>query len=203
MTDVITLAAESRGRIGKGGAREARRQGRIPAIVYGNMHDPLAISVDDRELRKLLRRPGFMNHVFELDLQGRKMRVLPREVQQDPVSDAPLHVDFMQVSATTELTVSVELRFVNEDKAPGLKRGGVLNIVQHALQVVCRPDAIPDVIEIDLSGLEIGDVIHQNGVALPAGVSLADTGSDATIASIATPTQAEPVAEPEPTEPAS
>jgi large subunit ribosomal protein L25 len=191
MTDVMTLTAELRRRAGTGGAREARRGGKIPAVIYGNAQDSLMISLDGAELAKHLRRPGFLTHVFEIDVGGRKERVLPRDVQQDPVSGRPLHVDFMRFSAGTKITVEVEVHFDNEDKAPGLKRGGVLNVVMRTIELVCSPDAIPQSVTVDLAGLEVGDVIHVGAVTLPAGAELADTDEDATIASIAAPSTEE------------
>lgn len=200
MADVVSLAAEVRSRAGKGGAREQRRAGRIPGVIYGNKQDPLMIALDGVEMLKHLRRPGFMAHVFEIAIDGRKERVLPREVQHDPVSGKPLHVDFMRFSATTRIDVAVEVRFENEDKSPGLKRGGVLNIVRHTIDLICKPDAIPECIRVDLAGLEMGDVIHLDAVALPEGVEIGEDDPQATIASIAAPSTeeiAEPAAEEE------
>ena len=196
MADVFSLAAEVRGRAGKGGAREQRRAGRIPAIIYGNKQEPTMIALDGAEMLRHLRRPGFMTHVFEVVVDGRKERVLPREVQHDPVSGKPLHVDFMRFSATTKVNVEVEVRFENEEKSPGLKRGGVLNIVQHSIVLVCKPDAIPEYVTVDLDGLEMGDVVHLDAITLPDGVELAEDDPHATIASIAAPSTEE-VAEPE------
>lgn len=188
MTDVVTLAAEVRGRAGKGGARESRRAGRIPAVVYGNKQDPLLVAVDYLELQKHLRRPGFMAHVFELDVKGgRKERVLPREVQHDPVSGQAIHIDFMRFSATTRITVEVEVRFENEDKCPGIKKGGVLNVVMHGIELECNPSNIPEFIAVDLAALDLGDVVHLDAVKLPSGVEVTSADPKATVASIAAP----------------
>ena len=195
MSDVVPLAAEVRGRAGKGGAREQRREGRIPAIIYGNNQEPLMIAVDSIALNVHLRRPGFMAHVFEIDVNGSKERVLPRDVQHDPVSGKALHVDFMRFSAETKVTVEVEVKFINEDKSPGLKKGGVLNVVLHAVELVCKPDSIPASLTVDLAGLELGDVVHVDALSLPEGVELADADPAATVASIAAPSSEE-VAEP-------
>ena len=195
MSDVVPLAAEVRGRAGKGGAREQRREGRIPAIIYGNNQEPLMIAVDSIALNVHLRRPGFMAHVFEIDVNGTKERVLPRDVQHDPVSGKALHVDFMRFSAETEITVEVEVKFINEDKSPGLKKGGVLNVVLHAVELVCKPDGIPESLTVDLAGLELGDVVHVDALSLPDGVTLADADLTATVATIAAPSSEE-VAEP-------
>src|SRR5512147_1126972 len=195
MSDIVSLAAELRGRAGKGGARENRRAGRIPAIIYGNKQQPVMIALDGTELLKHLRRPGFMAHVFEIIVDGARERVLPREVQHDPVSGKPLHVDFMRFSAETRIHVEVQVKFENEDKAPGLKKGGVLNVVHHTLDLVCSPDAIPESVTVDLTGLELGDVIHADGIGLPKGVELGEDDPQATVASIAAPSTEE-IAEP-------
>ena len=195
MPDVVSLTAELRGRAGKGGARENRRAGRIPAVIYGNKQEPVLIALDGAELLKHLRRPGFMAHVFEINVAGARERVLPREVQHDPVSGKPLHVDFMRFGAETRIHVEVQVKFANEDKAPGLKKGGVLNIVHHTLDLVCSPDAIPESVTVDLAGLELGDVIHADAISLPEGVELGEDDPQATIASIAAPSTEE-IAEP-------
>ncbi|MGE5441792.1 MAG: 50S ribosomal protein L25/general stress protein Ctc [Bacteroidota bacterium] len=195
MPDVVSLTAELRGRAGKGGARENRRAGRIPAVIYGNKQEPVLIALDGAELLKHLRRPGFMAHVFEINVAGARERVLPREVQHDPVSGKPLHVDFMRFGAETRIHVEVRVTFANEDKAPGLKKGGVLNIVHHTLDLVCSPDAIPESVTVDLAGLELGDVIHADAISLPEGVELGEDDPQATIASIAAPSTEE-IAEP-------
>jgi large subunit ribosomal protein L25 len=203
MPDVVSLAAELRGRAGKGGARESRRAGRIPAVIYGNKQEPVLIAIDGTELLKHLRRPGFMAHVFEITVAGARERVLPREVQHDPVSGKPLHVDFMRFGAETRIHVEVQVKFANEDKAPGLKKGGVLNVVHHTLDLVCSPDAIPESVTVDLTGLELGDVVHADAIDLPEGVELGEDDPQATIASIAAPSTEEiaaPAAEEEPEE---
>ena len=188
MTETTTLNAEVRSRAGTGGARETRRNGRTPAMIYGSKLDTLMISLDSAELAKQVRRHGFLNHVFDIDIEGRKERVIPREVQNHPLSGRALHVDFMRISATTAITVEVEVVFINEDKAPGLKRGGVLNVVMRTIEVECTPDAIPEQLTVDLSGLEIGDAIHLGAIALPAGVELTDLDIEATVVTLAPPT---------------
>src|SRR5512144_923524 len=203
MPDVVSLAAELRGPAGKGGARESRRAGRVPAVIYGNKQEPVLIALDGAELLKHLRRPGFMAHVFEITVAGARERVLPREVQHDPVSGKPLHVDVMRFGAETRIHVEVRVTFANEDKAPGLKKGGVLNVVHHTLDLVCSPDAIPESVTVDLTGLELGDVVHADAISLPEGVELGEDDPQATIASIAAPSTEEiaaPAAEEEPEE---
>lgn len=200
MADTITLKTEPRHRAGKGGARATRREGRIPAIIYGNNQAPTMVAVDANALGQQLRKPGFFAHVVELDLGTAKERVLPRDVQLDPVTDRPLHVDFLRFSAATRVNVEVQVKFDNEDKAPGLKQGGVLNIVLHTLELICRPDAIPESVRVDLTGLGIGDVVHVNQVALPADVELGDYEEDATVATIAAPSTEEVAEAAEPAE---
>jgi large subunit ribosomal protein L25 len=149
------------------------------------------IALDGVELLKHLRQPGFMAHVFEITVDSARERVLPREVQHDPVSGKPLHVDFMRFGAETRIHVDVQVKFENEDKAPGLKKGGVLNVVHHTLDLICSPDAIPESLTVDLTGLELGDVIHANAIKLPEGVELGEDDPQATIASIAAPSTEE------------
>ncbi len=196
MTETDTFIAETRVARGKGGARQSRRSGRTPGIVYGGDADPLPITVDAAELNRRARQPGFLSHVFQLQIGGQKQPVLPREVQHHPLTGQAVHVDFMRVSATTEITLDVEIAFENADKSPGLKGGGVLNVVTHTIAIVCMPSAIPDRFVVDLTGLEIGDVIHADALQLPAGARLVGTDISATIASVAPPTSeaAAPVA---------
>jgi len=203
MTETTTLSAELRSRAGTGGARETRRNGRTPAVIYGNKTEPMSISLDSAELARQVRRHGFLNHVFDIELDGRKERVIPRDVQNHPLTGRPLHVDFMRVSATSTVDIEVEVEFINEDKAPGLKRGGVLNVVMRTISLECRPDAIPEQLFVDLAGLEIGDSVHLSAVPLPAGVKVVEADADATVASIAPPSaEAEPAAAAEGEEPA-
>jgi large subunit ribosomal protein L25 len=197
MSDVAVLSARARDRVGKGSARAARREGLVPAVIYGDKKDPLAITVTMRELNKLLNKPGFFSHLIDIDLDGKKHRVLARDLQQHPVSDFAWHVDFLRVSATSELTVEIPVEFANEDASPGLKRGGVLNIVRHAVDVICLADNIPGSIQVDLSGLEIGDSVHISAVKLPEGVRPAIDDRDFTIATIAAPTVASEATEDE------
>jgi large subunit ribosomal protein L25 len=190
MTDIISIAADKRERVGKGGARETRRTGRVPAIISGAGREPEAVSVDGKELHKQIRSGGFFSHVYVIDVGGVKHRVLAREVQRHPVSGAPLHVDFMRFSATTRVQVDVDVVFVNEDAAPGLKQGGVLNIVSHSVPLICSPSEIPQNLTVDLTGLEIGDVIHVTSLTIPASAELDVSDPEATIATIAPPTVA-------------
>lgn len=169
MTEIIALAAERRDRAGKGAARATRRAGRIPAVIYGDGKEPVLISLEPRSFSKVLHREGFFAKLLDITVDGETHRTLPRDVQLHPVTDAPLHVDFMRVSGKTKITVGVPVRFVNHEKAPGLKRGGILNVVRHDLELICTADNIPDNITVDLEGYDIGDTIHFSSVTLPEG----------------------------------
>jgi large subunit ribosomal protein L25 len=185
MADVIAIKATPRPRPGKGAARTVRREGKVPGVIYGEKKEPEAIALDFNELRKLAQKGRFLSTVFEIDLGGKKSRVLPREVQFDPVKDFPIHVDFQRVGASSHVRVSVPMRFINEGASPGLKRGGVLNIVRHEVEVTCPPDRIPEYFEFDLTGLEIGRSIHISAVKMPEGVKPTILNRDFTIATIA------------------
>ena len=187
MTTVFV--AEKRDRSGKGPARQLRREHKIPAIIYGGDKEPLRIAMPLKQVKlELSKNPRFFSTVFELDFGGEKLKVLPREAQLHPVSDDPLHVDFLRAEQGAVIHVDVPVRFVHEEQSPGLKRGGVLNIVRRSLELVCPADAIPGEIVIDLAGREIGDSIHISHVTLPEGVKSAITDRDFTICSIVPPT---------------
>ena len=188
MADIQTIAAASRERAGKGTARAARRAGQIPAVIYGNNEEPLLITVDSIRLEQELGKSGFFIRLLDIEIDGKAHRVLPRDTQYHPVTDRPLHVDFLRYSADRKLAVEIPVHFMNEDDSPGLKSGGVLNVVRHAIEVLCVADAIPDAFEIDLTGLEVGDSIHASTLTLSDGVELSITDRDFTIATIAAPT---------------
>ena len=187
MSDLLTLSAEARERAGKGASRALRREGRVPAVIYGNNEDPETIHVERRELWKLLNTGHFMNSVVMVELGGKKIRTLPKDVAFHAVSDQPLHIDFLRLSKDAKVDVAVPVVFVNEEASPGLKRGGVLNVVRHELELVCEADKIPDQIEIDVTGKDVGDSIHISAVTLPAGSESAITDRDFTIATIVAP----------------
>jgi large subunit ribosomal protein L25 len=187
MSDTLTLPAETRERAGKGASRALRREGRVPAVVYGGKEEPLAIHVEAKELIRQLGTGHFFNSVVEVEVGGNKFRTLPKDVAFHPVSDRPLHVDFLRLSADSKVNVEVPVLFINEAGSPGLKRGGVLNVVRHELELVCESDKIPDDIAIDVTGLDIGDSIHISHVTLPAGSVSAITDRDFTIATIVAP----------------
>ncbi|GAM06885.1 50S ribosomal protein L25/general stress protein Ctc [Novosphingobium sp. MBES04] len=187
MSDTLTLPAETRERAGKGASRALRREGRVPAVVYGNNEEPIAIHVEQRELVRQLGTGHFFNSIVEVEVAGKKLRTLPKDVAFDPVTDIPLHADFLRLSKNATVHVNVPVAFANEELSPGLKRGGVLNIVRHELELVCPADKIPDEISIDVTGFDVGESIHASHVTLPAGVEQAITDRDFTIATIAAP----------------
>ncbi|MDD9876453.1 MAG: 50S ribosomal protein L25/general stress protein Ctc [Magnetovibrio sp.] len=188
MAEVTAFAAEPRERAGKGAARATRREGRVPGVIYGNKQDPVMISVDPLDLNRQLRTPGFFARVYEISVNGQTHKVLARDLQLDPVTDRPIHIDFMRFSAATRLNIEVEVMFENEDQCPGIRVGGVLNIVRHTVELRCRPDGIPEFLTADLTGLEIGDSIHISAIDLPEDVQLTITDRDFTVATIAAPT---------------
>ena len=184
MAEAIELKGWARARSGKGGSRTERREGRIPGILYGDKKDPESISVEYRVINQQLQTGHFQSTIYVLEVDGKKTRVIPRAVQLDPVRDFPIHVDFLRLGKDAFVTVDVPVRFLNEAASPGLKRGGVLNVVRHEIPVRCPADAIPDHFEVDLTGLEIGDSVHISAVNLPEGVRPTIAERDFTVATI-------------------
>lgn len=186
MAETQVIKAEQRPARGKGGARSVRRDGRVPGVIYGgDIESQDTISVDLNELSKLIARGRFLASVFELDVAGQKLRAIPRDVQLDPVRDTPLHVDFQRIGTDNRVKLKVPVRFFNELLSPGLKRGGVLNVVRREIEVWAPADKVPELFEINLEGLDIGRSIHISAVALPEGVQPTIQGRDFTIATIA------------------
>ncbi|PLK25934.1 50S ribosomal protein L25/general stress protein Ctc [Novosphingobium sp. TH158] len=187
MSDTLTLPAETRDRAGKGASRALRREGRVPAVVYGNNEAPVSIHVEEKELVRQLGTGHFFNSIVEIQVGGQTVRTLPKDVAFHPVNDRPLHADFLRISKDHKVHVEVPVVFENEAASPGLKRGGVLNIVRHELELVCDPELIPDAVHIDVTGLEVGASIHISHVNLPQGSASAITDRDFTIATIVAP----------------
>jgi large subunit ribosomal protein L25 len=187
MSETLHLPAETRERAGKGASRALRREGRTPAVIYGGNQDPIAIHIEEKELRRQLGTGHFFNSIVELAVGGETVRTLPKDVAFHPVSERPLHADFLRVAANAKVEVMVPVIFVGEAKSPGLKKGGVLNIVRHELDLICDADKIPDDIAVDVSGADVGDSIHISSVTLPAGSVSAITDRDFTIATIVAP----------------
>ncbi len=186
MSETLTLSAETRDRAGKGASRALRREGRTPAVIYGGNEEPVSIHLEEKALNKALGTGHFFNSVVELTVGGQTLRTLPKDVAFHPVSDRPLHADFLRISKDSVVHVNVPVVFINEDKSPGLKKGGILNVVRHELEMICSPDSIPDDIIVDVSGYEVGDSIHISAVTLAAGVKPA-IDRDFTIATIVAP----------------
>jgi large subunit ribosomal protein L25 len=187
MSEQLTLSAEARDRAGKGASRAIRREGRVPAVIYGDKQEPLPIHVEEKALARALSTGHFMNTVVMIDVAGDQTRTLPKDVQFHPVTDRPLHVDFFRISEHSTVHVAVPVRFVNEDDSPGLSRGGVLNVVRHELELVCDAASIPSEIIIALDGYDLGDSIHISAVTLPEGSRSAIEDRDFTIATIVAP----------------
>jgi large subunit ribosomal protein L25 len=184
MSEQLTLSAETRERAGKGASRHLRREGRVPAVVYGNNEEPLSIHLEEKALVRALSSGYFMNSVVMIDAGKAPVRTLPKDVQFHPVTDRPLHVDFLRISEHAKVHVDVPIHFVDEDMSKGIKRGGVLNQVRHELALICDASEIPEEIRISLAGLDIGDSLHISAVTLPKGVESAITDRDFTIATI-------------------
>jgi large subunit ribosomal protein L25 len=187
MSEQLTLPAETRDRAGKGASRALRREGRVPAVVYGEKKEPLSIHVEQKLLNKMLSTGHFMNSIVMIDVGGKATRTLPKAVDFHPVSSAPIHVDFLRIGEHSKVHVNIPVRFDNEEASPGLKRGGVLNVVQHDIELVCDAAEIPEELHIDLTGLEIGDSIHISQVTLPKGAKAAIDDRDFTVATIVAP----------------
>ena len=181
------LKAQARSGVGKGAARALRREGLIPAVIYGDKKAPLPISISYNEAMKSIYAGGFLSHIITVDVDGEKHRVIPRDYQLDPVKDKALHVDFLRVGKGTKLNVQVHVKFTNEDASPGIKRGGVLNIVHHTLDLTVDADHIPEEVVVDLTGLDVGDSVHISAIKLPQGAVDHSHEADLTIATIVAP----------------
>ena len=187
MSEQLTLPAETRERAGKGASRALRRDGRVPCVIYGDKKEPVAFHVKEKLLAKMLSTGHFMNSVIMIDIKGTPNRTLPKDVQFHPVSSRPIHVDFLRIGEHSQVHVNVPVQFTNEEESPGIKRGGVLNVVRHDLELICDAAEIPDEIHIDLTGLDIGDSIHISEVQLPKGSKSAIEDRDFTVATVVAP----------------
>ena len=187
MSDMTTISASERERVGKGSARAARRAGLVPAVIYGNKKDPVGINMEAREITKIVHQPGIFGRLLEIDVAGNKSTVLTRDIQFHPVTDVVMHMDFLRVSGTASVAVAVAVEFINEDKCPGIRVGGVLNVVRYEVELSCPANAIPEKITIDLEGVKIGDSIHISAIPLPDGVTPTITDRDFTVATLASP----------------
>jgi large subunit ribosomal protein L25 len=185
MAQSVELKASVRGGVGKGAARAVRRENKVPGVVYGDAQAPEAVSLNFKELVLQYQKGNFLSTVLDLDIEGRKLRVIPRDIQLDPVRDFPLHVDFMRLGKGARIRVRVPVIFANQDKSPGIKRGGVLNVVRHDIEVYCPAEAIPESIVASIEGMEIGQSLHISAVTLPANVRTVIQNRDFTVATIA------------------
>lgn len=184
MSEMVELKAEERTATGSEAAKKLRKLNSIPGIIYGGNKQPQLISLERKDLWKQVETGHFLSTVYTLDVAGKKERVIPREIQLDPVRDFLIHVDFLRVSKSSRLDVEISVHFVDEEKSPGLKRGGTLNIVRHEVELSCPADSIPEQIEISLEGYDIGDSIHISAVKLPANVTPTIQDRDFTIATV-------------------
>ncbi|KEO91383.1 50S ribosomal protein L25 [Erythrobacter longus] len=187
MSDALNLPAERRERAGKGASRALRREGRVPAVIYGGKEEPLMIHVEEKELVRQLNTGHFMNSVVQVVIDGKSVRSIPKDVALHPVNDRPTHADFFRLSKDSKIEVSIPVVFIDEADAPGLVKGGVLNVVRHELELVCEADKIPGEIEVSVAGKDVGDAIHISEVKLPAGSESAITDRDFTIATLVAP----------------
>ena len=187
MSDITTIGASERERVGKGSARAARRAGLVPAVIYGDKKDPVGITMISREVTKIVHQPGIFGRLLEIDVAGTKSTVLTRDIQFHPVSDSIMHMDFLRVSQSATVAVAIAVEFINEDKCPGIKVGGVLNVVRYEVELNCPAIAIPEKIIVDLDGVKIGDSIHISAITLPDGVTPTITDRDFTVATLASP----------------
>ena len=194
MAETKSLAASVRSAVGKGAARSVRREGRIPGVIYGGGEPPTPIALSWHEVNKLIYAGGFLTTTFDIDVDGAKERVIPRDYQLDPVRDRPLHVDFLRLKAGQKIAVEIPIHAVGQDESPGIKAGGVVNLARHAVELLVAADAIPEMVEVDVSKMVIGDSVHMSELKLPRNARLANAGD----AEFAVLTVAAPVVEPEP-----
>lgn len=187
MSDANKLEAQARDRVGKGAARELRRNAMVPAVIYGDKKPPLGIALSHKEVTMRVHGGGFMTNILSIDVDGETHQVLPKDYQLHPVTDQVMHVDLLRVSRRTVVTVEIPVNFINEDTCPGLKAGGVLNVVRHTVEVNVPATSIPEGFEIDLEPFNVGDSINISAVDLPEDVEPTITDRDFTIATIATP----------------
>ena len=187
MSDITVISANQRDRVGKGSARAARRAGMVPAVIYGNKKPALGIELEARVIRKIIHEPGIFSRLLKIAVGGEEITVLTRDIQFHPVSDEALHLDFLRVSEDSTIAVAIAVEFINEDKCPGLRIGGTLNVVRHEVELNCPADNIPEKITIDLEGVKIGESIHISSIELPEGVSPTITDRDFTVATMQSP----------------
>ena len=187
MSDITQIDATMRSRVGKGSARAARRAGKIPAVIYGDKQAPLSIEMEARVVRKVIHEPGIFGRLLNININGKSNTVLTRDIQMHPVSDEPLHMDMLRVGASSTVSVAVPVEFINHELSPGLKIGGVLNVVRFEVELSCPAGDIPEKITVDLDGIKIGDSIHISAIPLPEGATPTITDRDFTVATLQSP----------------
>ena len=187
MSDITQIDATMRSRVGKGSARAARRAGKIPAVIYGDKQAPLSIEMEARVVRKVIHEPGIFGRLLNINIDGKNNTVLTRDIQMHPVSDEPLHMDMLRVGASSTVSVAVPVEFINHELSPGLKIGGVLNVVRFEVELNCPAGDIPEKITVDLDGIKIGDSIHISAIPLPEGATPSITDRDFTVATLQSP----------------
>ena len=187
MSDITVISANQRDRVGKGSARAARRAGMVPAVIYGNKQAALGIELEARVIRKIIHEPGIFSRLLKISVGGEEITVLTRDIQFHPVSDEALHFDFLRVSETSTIAVNIAVESINEDKCPGLRIGGTLNVVRHEVELNCPANNIPEKITVDLDGVKIGESIHISAITLPEGVTPTITDRDFTVATMQSP----------------
>ena len=187
MSDITVISANQRDRVGKGSARAARRAGMVPAVIYGNKQPALGIELEARVIRKIIHEPGIFSRLLKISVGGEEITVLTRDIQFHPVSDEALHFDFLRVSEKSTISVAIGVEFINDDKCPGLRIGGNLNVVRHEVELNCPANNIPEKITVDLEGIKVGDSIHISAIELPEGVTPTITDRDFTVATLQSP----------------
>ena len=187
MSENTSIDANLRSRVGKGSARAARRAGRIPAVIYGDKKAPLSIEMEERVVRKVIHEPGIFGRLLEINVEGETATVLTRDIQMHPVTDEPLHLDMLRVGKSSTVSVGVPVEFINHEKSPGLKIGGVLNVVRFEVELNCPAGDIPEKIVVDLDDVKIGDSIHISAITLPEGVTPTISDRDFTVATLQSP----------------
>ena len=185
--ETIDIKAEARSQVGKGSARAARRAGLVPAVIYGNKETAVSVTLDANQWRQLMHKPGIFSQLININVNNQTHFVLPRDIQQHPVSEEAMHVDFLRVTKNATVAVGIAVEFLNEDKCTGLKLGGVLNIVRSQVELNCPAISIPEKLTVDLEGLNVGHTIHISSIELPEGCTPTITDRDFTVATIAAP----------------
>jgi large subunit ribosomal protein L25 len=184
MSESHVFQAKERAQVGTGTARAVRRDGMVPGVVYGDKKEPQAISINSRDLEREFTSLAFFSRIYTIDTGKEKQQVIAKDIQLHPVTDVPLHIDFQRINKNSKVHVSVPVHYINEEKSPGIKRGGTLNVIVHSLEIVCSPLSIPEELVVDLAGLEAGKSITLDVLSLPQGVNAVNAVRDNVLATI-------------------